>query len=98
MSDVHIDFTPLFVAAGIGAICALAGTPLLWRFGAGLAAWRRAVLALLGALGVAGLAAVYAGWVLRDRELAGFAMILTILLQCLVLPVLLLLNRKKTKA
>lgn len=94
MSDIALDFTALFVALGIGAAAALLGTPLMWRLASGLAAWRRAILAVLGGLGLAGLAAAFATYALRDRELAAFALGTTLLLQMLALPVLILLNRK----
>lgn len=98
MSDINLDFTPLFVAVAIGVACALVGTPLLWRLASGLAAWRRAILAVLGALGLAGLASAVATWSLRDRELAAFALGFTLLLQCVALPVLLLLARRTPRA
>ncbi len=99
MSDIAIDFTGLFTALGIGAVCALLGTPLLWRLAAGLPTIRRGALAVLAALGLAGLAAAYATYALRDREVAAFTLGFTLLLQLVALPVLLLLERnKKTKA
>lgn len=94
MSDIAIDFTPLFVAIAIGAACALLGTPLMWRVASGLPTLRRATLAVLGALGLAGLAAAFATYSLRNREVAAFAIGITVMLQLLALPVLLLLNRK----
>ncbi|WP_372618522.1 hypothetical protein [Falsiroseomonas sp.] len=94
MSDIALDFTPLFVALGIGAACALLGTPLMWNVAAGLPRMRRAVLAVLAALGLAGLAAAFATYSLRDREVAAFALGTTVLLQLIALPVLLILNRK----
>jgi predicted permease len=98
MSSVGLDFTGLFTALGIGAVCALLGTPLLWRLGKGLPVVRRAVLAVLAALGLAGLAAAFASYSLRDRELAAFAIGFTILLQLVALPVLLLVERRAPKA
>lgn len=94
MSDIGIDFTGLFTAFAIAAIAALVGTPALWRLSHGLPAWRRGVLAVLGALGVAGLGAAFAVYATQDREVAAFALGLTVLLQILVLPVLLFLARK----
>ena len=98
MSDIALDLTGLFVALAIGAAAALVGTPLMWRLANGLSAWRRAVLAALGALGLAGLASAFATYGLRDRELAAFALGTTLLLQLVALPVLILLQRRQTKA
>jgi hypothetical protein len=95
MSDIGLDFTGLFTALGIGAVCALLGTPLLWRLAHGLPRIRRAALSVLGALGLAGLAAAFATYSLRDRELAAFAIGTTVLLQLVALPVLLLLETRK---
>lgn len=94
MSDIRLDFTVLFVALGIGAACALLATPLMWRLAAGLPRLRRGALAVLAALGLAGLASAFATYTLRDRELAAFALGTTLLLQLVALPVLLLLNRR----
>jgi drug/metabolite transporter (DMT)-like permease len=94
MSDISLDFTGVFIALGIGAFAALLATPLCWRLAAGLPRPRRAVLALLGGLGVAGLAAAYFSAARGDRELTAFAIGATLALQTPVLPVLLLLSRK----
>jgi hypothetical protein len=94
MSSIGIDFTGLFIAFAIAAAAALLGTPALWRLSRGLPSFRRGVLSVLGALGIAGLASAFAVYALRDRELAAFALGLTVLLQILVLPVLLYLARK----
>jgi hypothetical protein len=94
MSSIALDVTGLVVALSIGGAAALAGTPLMWRLAAGLATWRRATLAVLGALGLAALASAFATYWLRDRELAAFALGTTLLLQLVALPVLLILTRK----
>jgi len=96
MSDIALDFTGLFAALAIGGGAALLGTPLAWRLATGLSLWRRAILAVLGGLGLAGLASAAATYSLRDRELAAFALGITVLLQLIALPVLLILNRQKT--
>ena len=98
MSSISIDFTGLYVAAGIALVAALFATPLLWRLARGLPALSRAAVALLGALGLAGVASVVCMYELRDHELPGFALAATVLLQLLVLPTLLLLTRKTPKA
>jgi hypothetical protein len=94
MSDIALDFTGLFTAVAIAAVAALLGTPLLYRLARGLPAWRRGILAVLGALGVAGLVSAFAVYAMRDREVAAFALGLTILLQLVVLPILMILTRK----
>jgi hypothetical protein len=96
MSDIALDFTNLFIALAAGAACALLGTPLMWRIAKGLPAVRRATLAVLGALGLAGVIAAFATYTLRDREIAAFMVGVTLLLQLVALPVLLILNRQKT--
>jgi hypothetical protein len=93
VSDIALDFTPLFSALGIGAAAALLATPLLWKLAEGLPRLRRLVLAMLAALGLAGMAAALATHWLRDREIAVFALLTTLLLQAVALPVLLLLTR-----
>ena len=98
MSDVGLDFTGLFIAVAIGIVCALVGTPLMWRVADGLPNMRRGTLAILAGLGLAGLAAAFATYMLRDRELAAFALGITLLLQLVALPVLLLYQRNKQKA
>ena len=98
MSDVGIDFTGLFIALAIGILCAMVGTPLMWRLAEGLPNMRRGALAVLAALGLAGLAAALATYMLRDRELAAFTLGITVLLQLVALPVLLIYQRQKTKA
>jgi hypothetical protein len=95
VSSVALGFAGLFTALGIGAVCALLGTPLLWRLAAGLPTIRRAALAVLAALGLAGLGSAFAAHSLRDGELTGFAVGTTILLQLVALPVLLLLERRR---
>ncbi|WP_270935647.1 hypothetical protein [Falsiroseomonas oryzae] len=98
MSDITLDFTGLFAALGIGAACALLGTPLMWRLAQGLPNIRRGTLAVLAALGLAGLAAAFLTYAFRDREIAAFTLGTTVLLQIVALPVLLILNRKTPKA
>jgi hypothetical protein len=98
MSDIGIDFTGLFLALAIGVLAALFGTPLMWRIADGLPNMRRGALAVLAALGLAGLAAAFATYMLRDREFAAFALGITVLLQLVALPVLLILQRKRNKA
>ena len=98
MSDIGLDVTGLIVALAIGVLCAMFGTPLMWRVGDGLPNMRRGALAVLAALGLAGLAAASATYMLRDRELAAFALGITVLLQLVALPVLLIFNRKTPKA
>ena len=93
MSDIALDFTPLFTALGIGAAAALLATPVLWKLAEGLARWRRLALAMLAALGLAGIAAALATHWLRDREILEFALLTTLLLQALALPALLRLTR-----
>jgi hypothetical protein len=97
MSDIGLDFTALFVALAIGAAAALLATPMMWRFTQGLPRMRRAVLSMLSALGLAGLAAAVFTWTLRDRELAAFALGTTLLLQIVALPALLFLTRHSRK-
>ena len=94
MSSIALDFSGLFIAFAIAAAAALVGTPLLWRLAGGLPTWRRGVLVVLGALGLAGLGAAFAVFHSHDRELAAFALGLTVLLQLLVLPVLIFFFRK----
>jgi hypothetical protein len=96
MSSVAIDFSGLFTAFGIGLVCATLGTMLLWKLAAGLPTIRRGTLAVLGALGLAGLAAAFATYSLRQGEIAAFALGFTILLQLVALPVLILIERRKT--
>jgi hypothetical protein len=97
MSSISLDFTPIFVAFGGGAFCALLGTPLMWRIANGLPTIRRAVLAILAALGLAGVIAAFATYTMRDREIAAFMVGTTLLLQLVALPVLLIMNRKTPK-
>jgi hypothetical protein len=98
MSSIALDFTALFVALSIDAAYALLTTPLMWHLTEGLPRLRRGTLAVLGALGLAGLASAFATYALRDRELAAVALGTTVLLQLVALPVLLILNRKTPKA
>jgi hypothetical protein len=97
MSSIALDFTSLLIALAAGAACALLGTPLMWRIASGLPTIRRATLAILAALGLAGVIAAFATYILRDREIAAFMVGTTLLLQLLALPVLIILNRKNPK-
>lgn len=95
MSSISFDFAGLVLALAIGALAALLATPMFWRLAEGLSRWRRGVLAVLSALGLAGLGAAFLVYAYRDRELAAFTLGTTLLLQLVALPVLLILSSRK---
>ncbi len=97
MSSIAIDFTGLFSALAIGALAALLATPLFWRFTAGLSTFRRAILSVLSALGLSGLAAAILTYTLRDREIAALALGTTLMLQIVALPALIFFTRHSRK-
>jgi hypothetical protein len=69
----------------------------MWRIAKGLPTVRPAALAILAALGLAGVIAAFATYTMRDREIAAFMVGTTLLLQLVALPVLLIMNRKTPK-
>ncbi|GGJ05708.1 hypothetical protein [Neoroseomonas lacus] len=94
MSDIAIDFTPLYVVLLLAAVAALLALPLAWWWLRDLATIYRAPAAVLAALALAGLGGVLGDAVLRDDEVALLTLGATLLLQVMVLPILLIFFRR----
>ena len=94
MSDIAIDFTPLYVVLLLAAVAALLALPLAWWWLRDLATIHRAPAAVLAALALAGLGGALGDAVLRDDEVALLTLGATLLLQVMVLPVLLIFFRR----
>jgi hypothetical protein len=98
MSDISLDFTELFLGAGIALAVALLGTPLLWRMAVPLARRRRALLANLACLGLAGLIALPFSLQPTLEETAIFALLFSATMQGILLLTLLLIVPKRPGA
>ena len=91
---ISLDFSELYVGAGIALLVALVGTPLLWRLTAPMAPWPRAVATSLGCVGLAGLCALPIALRPRMDETVIFALLGALILQGIALPILPFLARK----
>jgi hypothetical protein len=91
---ITLDFSELYLGAGIAVLAALLGTPLLWRLGAPLPRPSRTLLTTLGCLGLSGLIALPITLQPRLDETALFALLGSAALQALAVPILLLLPHR----
>ncbi len=91
---ITLDFSDLYVGAGIALLVALVGTPLLWRLTRPLTPWPRALATSLGCVGLAGLCALPVALRPRMDETANFALLGAAILQGVALPILPFLARK----
>ena len=94
MSDIALDFTPLYVVVLLAATAALLVTPLAWWLLRRVATPYRALFALVVPLALAGIGGVVGDAVLHDDEIALLTLGATLLLQVLVLPILLIFFRR----
>lgn len=90
------NFTPLFVVLGaVGGVAAL-GTPVLWRALRQVKRSKRLLLTTGGCIGLAALIGLALEWSNPSRYemAAAVALITSLLLQALILPLLIFLSRK----
>ena len=90
------NFTPLFVVLGsIGGV-AVVGTPILWRALRRMKRPKRVLLTTGGCIALAGLIGLAFEWSNPSMyEMAApIALIVSLLLQALILPLLIFLSRK----
>jgi hypothetical protein len=90
------NFMPAFVVLGSTGVVAVLATPILWRALRQKTRAMRVLLTSLGCIGLAGLvgAAFEASNPSRYEMAAVFALISSLLLQLLILPLLVFLSRK----
>ena len=90
------NFSPLFVVLGSVGGVAVVGTLILWRALRGTKRWTRVLLTTGGSIAFAALIGLAFEWSNPSmyEMAAAFALIVSLLLQALILPLLFFLSRK----